>query len=156
MQRWHFIGVGILAVILTILTGLAPAQMRGRGQGFRVCPYASYECPLPPKDVCKPLNINGKVTGVVTESPQPGMYPGMTLSLDSKERGRVQVHLGPVWYLERQEVSFQPGDEVTVKGVCFDSEGKSKLVAAEVIKGDHVLLLRDSTGQPLWEAWRPR
>jgi hypothetical protein len=156
MRRGLLMSMGILAVILTVLAGLAPAQMRGRGQGFRVCPYTTYACPLPPKDLCKPLNITGRVTGVLTESLEPGMYPGMTLSLDSKERGRVKVHLGPVWYLERQGVSFQPGDEVRVKGVCFDSGGETKLVAAEVIKGDHVLLLRDASGQPLWEAWRKR
>jgi hypothetical protein len=84
------------------------------------------------------------------------MYPGMALTMQSKERGRVRVSLGPVWYLERQEVFFQPGDEVRVKGVCFDSGGETKLVAAEVFKGDYVLALRDAMGRPLWEAWRKR
>lgn len=156
MKRWHLMGMGISAVILTVLAGIAPAQLRGRGQGFRVCPYNSYKCPLPSKDVCRPMEIKGKITGVLTETPEPGMYPGMALFMQSKEKGRVRVSLGPVWFLERQEVFFQPGDEVTVNGVCFDSGGETKLVAAEVIKGDYVLALRDSQGRPLWEAWRKR
>ena len=156
MTRWHMVGMGLVIMILTVLAGTAPAELRGRGQGFRVCPYTTYQCPLPPKDVCRPMEIKGTITGVLTESPEPGMYPGMALSLQSKEQGKVRVHLGPVWYLERQEISFQPGDEVTVKGVCFDSEGETKLVAAEVLMGDHVLALRDSLGRPLWEAWRKR
>ena len=156
MKRRHLMRIGMSVIILAVLAGITSAQIRGRGQGFQVCPYTTYKCPLPPKEVCRPLEIKGKITGVLTESPQPGMYPGMALYLQTKEKGRVRVHLGPVWYLERQEVFFQPGDELTVKGVCHDAEGETKLVAAEVFKDDHVLILRDSMGQPLWEAWRKR
>ena len=63
---------------------------------------------------------------------------------------------GRVQEVGENVTQFQPGDEVTVKGVCFDSEGETKLVAAEVLMGDHVLALRDSQGRPLWEAWRKR
>ena len=156
MGRWHIIILGLLAMILTVWVGSVPAQLLGRGQGFRVFPYEPYKCPTPSKEVCRPLDITGEITQVLTETPQPGMYPGMAFLMDSDKHGRVRVHLGPVWFLERQEVSFQPGDEVTVKGVCFDSEGQTRLVAAEVVKGDNVLVLRDSMGRPYWEALQKR
>lgn len=156
MQRGQIMVIGLVAMILTVLVGTAPAQLRGRGQGFRVCPYTSYKCPTPSQDVCRPLDITGKITGLLTESPQPGMHPGMAFFMQTKDKGRVRVSLGPVWFLERQEVFFKIGDKVKVKGVCFDSGGETKLVAAEVVKGDNVLVLRDSMGRPLWEAWRKR
>jgi len=68
----------------------------------------------------------------------------------------VRVHLGPVWYLERQEFDFKPGQEVQVKGVCLGEKGETRLIAAQVIVGDSVLLLRDQQGRPMWEAWRRR
>jgi len=148
MKRWQIIVIGLVVIILLALAGTVPAQLRGRGQGFRVCPYSPYQCPLPSKEVCRPLEITGKVTEVFTETHKPGMYPGMALKVKSKKHGRVTVHLGPVWFLERQEFSFQPGDEVTVEGVCYDSAGQTKLVAAEVVHGDNVLILRDSLGRP--------
>jgi hypothetical protein len=69
----------------------------------------------------------------------------------------VHVHLGPVWYLERQEFDLKPGDEVRVKGMCEqqkDKDGKLRLIAYELHKGGFVLHLRDSQGRPNWEAWR--
>ncbi len=148
--------IGLFTLILIVCAGNSSAQLRGRGQGFRICPYQPYQCPTPRKDLCRPLTITGKITQVLTETHKPGVYPGMAFLMESQKEGRVRVHLGPVWFLERQEVFFQPGDEVTVKGVCFKANGQTKLVAAQVIKGDHVLVLRDSQGQPLWEAWRKR
>jgi len=156
MKRWRIKGIVLAAVIVTALAGTASAQLGGRGQGFRACPYTPYQGPTPSKEVCRPLTLTGKITEVLTETHKPGMYPGMAFLMESEKQGRVRVHLGPVWFLERQEFSFQPGDQVEVKGVCFESEGQTKLVAAEVVKGDNVLVLRDSQGQPLWEAWRKR
>lgn len=63
------------------------------------------------------------------------MHPGMTLEIDTRTQGRVHVHLDPVWYLERQEFFLNPGDELSIKGVFLQLEGKSKLVACELAQG---------------------
>jgi hypothetical protein len=84
------------------------------------------------------------------------MYPGMALTVDTKDHGLVRVHLGPVWYLERQEFTLSPGQQVEVQGVCLEEQGKVRLIAAQVTAGDHLLMLRDSQGRPMWEAWRKR
>jgi hypothetical protein len=80
----------------------------------------------------------------------------MAIIVDSKDRGQVHVHLGPVWYLERQEFDLEPGQEVTVQGIRLEEKGASRLIAAQVTVGDSVLLLRDAEGRPMWEAWRKR
>lgn len=127
MRRWKYAGTGILVGALLSLALIDPGWSRGRGQGFRPCPYTSYVCPV--KASCKPFD----------------------------ERGQVHVHLGPVWYLERQNFELKPGDEVTVKGMCEQEKGgKREVIAYELSKGDYVLSLRDSQSRPNWEAWRKR
>jgi len=155
MEKWKFIGIGILVLAVLSLSLNGPAWSQGRGQGFRPCPYTSYLCPV--KTICKPFDESGKVVQVFSESLEDTMQPGMAILMDTKTRGQVHVHLGPVWYLERQEFELKPGDDVKVKGMCEQKKGgKTEVVAYELSKGDYVLSLRDSQGRPNWEAWRKR
>jgi hypothetical protein len=147
-------GIALALLAAWALAPAGPAWSQGRGQGFRPCPYTPYECPA--TGVCKPLTVKGKVTRVFTETLQDNMYPGMALTVDTKDHGLVRVHLGPVWYLERQEFTLSPGQQVEVQGVCLEEQGKVRLIAAQVTAGDHLLMLRDSQGRPMWEAWRKR
>jgi hypothetical protein len=45
MKRWHFLYFGL--IVLSFLIWAVPPQAlgQGRGQGFRPCPYAPYQCP---------------------------------------------------------------------------------------------------------------
>lgn len=137
-----------------LVLGTTEVLAQGRGQGFRPCPYRPYDCPL--VGVCKPMKVTGKISRVFTESLAEDMYPGMALILDTKDKGKVQVHLGPVWFLERQEFELQPGQEATVQGICVEEGKTTRLVASHLEVGDHVLILRDLEGRPVWEAWRKR
>ncbi|MEW6660703.1 MAG: hypothetical protein AB1424_18835 [Thermodesulfobacteriota bacterium] len=154
MKRWPLVGTSVLGLAVWSWVMAAPALSQGRGQGFRPCPYAPYTCKV--SNLCRPLNDRGKVVQVRTEMIQEGMYPGMALLVDTKSHGQVLVHLGPVWYLERQEFTINPGDEVGIKGMCDKLDGKVSVVAYELTKGDYVLHLRDAQGRPNWEAWRQR
>jgi hypothetical protein len=155
MKKWKFVGIGILVLAVLLLSLSAPVWSQGRGQGFRPCPYTSYVCPV--KATCKSFEENGQVVQVFTESLEDTMQPGMAVLMNTKTRGQVHVHLGPVWYLERQEFELKPGDEVKVKGMCEQETGaKKEIIAYELSKGDYVLSLRDSQGRPNWEAWRKR
>ncbi len=155
MKRWQLIGITLLIIITWGLCLTAPAWTQGRGQGFRPCPYTPYTCPV--KATCKPFEESGNVVQVLTETLEDAMQPGMAVVMDTKTGGRVHVHLGPVWYLERQEFELKPGDEVRVKGMCEkEKDGKLRVIAYELTKGDYVLSLRDSQGRPNWEAWRRR
>lgn len=148
--------VVVVAILMLGLGGLmpVPAQAQGRGQGFRPCPYRPYDCPL--TGICKPMKISGKINRIFTETLAEDMYPGMALILETQDKGRIHVHLGPVWFLERQEFALQPGQEATIQGICVEEGKTTRLVAARLETGDHVLVLRDLEGRPVWEAWRRR
>lgn len=153
MKRWQLVGIGVLGLMVWCWLAAGPVWGQGRGQGFRPCPYEAYTCPV--KQTCKPFDESGKVVQVLTETLATGMYPGMAVVVDTKAQGQVHVSLGPVWYLERQEFELKPGDEVRVKGMC-EKDGKLRVIAFELTKGDYVLQLRDSLGRPNWEAWRKK
>jgi hypothetical protein len=154
MKRWYLLG--FILMVLSLLVWAVPPQAmsQGRGQGFRPCPYKAYACPV--GNICKPFDDRGRVVQVLTETIEEGMYPGMALLVDTKTQGRVHVHLGPIWYLERQEFEIKPGDEVRLKGMCEKKDGKMEVIAFELTRGDFVLQLRDAQGRPNWEAWRKR
>ena len=153
MKRCQLILSSVLGLLVCCSALAGPAWSQGRGQGFRPCPYSPYLCPV--KGVCKSFDESGKVLQVLTESLEDGMHPGMAVVVDTKTQGRVHVHLGPVWYLERQEFELKPGDEVRIKGMCeAKKDGKLRVAAYELTKGDYVLHLRDALGRPNWEAWR--
>ena len=154
MKRSYFLTVGVAALCLMVWGTAVPAFSQGRGQGFRPCPYSPYLCPV--AQTCKPFDSSGKVVQVLTESLEDGMHPGMAIVVDTKTQGRVHVHLGPFWYLERQEFEIKPGDEVGIKGMCDKKNEKMDVIAYELTHGDYVLHLRDSQGRPNWEAWRKR
>jgi hypothetical protein len=155
MRHWQMFALGLTALFMLVLVLPQSALSQGRGQGFRSCPYTPYLC-APPKAVCRPLTISGKITRVFTETLQDRMQPGMAINIASRHHGQVRVHLGPVWYLERQAFDLTPGQEVQVQGVCLPEKGETRLIAAQVTVGDHILVLRDANGRPMWEAWRKK
>jgi hypothetical protein len=71
-------------------------------------------------------------------------------------KGTISVHLGPGWYIENQDLKIAPNDKIEIKGSRITFEDKPTLIAAEVKKGDDVLVLRDASGFPVWSGWRRR
>ena len=43
------------------------------------------------------------------------MEPGLGVDVQTLDQGLVHVHLGPLWFLDRQEADLKPGDEVTIR-----------------------------------------
>jgi hypothetical protein len=99
--------------------------------------------------------IAGEVVSVDLVTPMKGMSQGVHLAVKT-EKETLDVHLGPSWYLENQDVKLVPKDQVEVKGSRVTVAGKPALIAAEVKKGDGVLVLRDEKGFPAWSAMRRR
>jgi hypothetical protein len=58
--------------------------------------------------------------------------------------------------MERLDAKIIKGDQVEVKGVRTTIAGKPVVLAAEVKKGDNVLVLRDANGVPVWSGWGRR
>lgn len=66
------------------------------------------------------------------------------------ETDSIPVHLGPAWYVDKQNVKICSKDRVEVTGSMINLNGKQTIIAAEIEKGGKVLKLRDKGGVPAW------
>jgi hypothetical protein len=143
----------VLLLLMLLFAGSTAAEngFQGRGSG-------GWGAGLPYNRVYDPMSVrtlNGEVVWVKKLVPADGMADGLHLLLKTREMS-LPVHLGPLWYLERQDFSLGAGDAIEVTGSQVIFEGMPALIAAEVKKTDNVLLLRETSGFPLWSAWRRR
>lgn len=99
--------------------------------------------------------ISGTVVSVDRFVPLKGMSYGLHINVKT-DKETIAVHLGPVWYMERQDLKIEVGDIVEIKGSRVTIGDKLSILAAEVKKGEDILVLRDSAGIPAWAAWRRR
>lgn len=97
--------------------------------------------------------VSGEVVRVEHVRSTRGMSGGVYLVLRTAD-ATLAVHLGPAWYVDRQDLKVAVGDRIEVKGSRVTVDGKPALVAAEVKKGDHTLVLRDENGIPKWSGGR--
>jgi len=139
-----------MVVLLTASLALAgPGKWGGRGSG-------GWGMGTPYQGMYNPANLetfSGEVIGLEQTVPMKRMNQGIALVVKT-EKETVTVHLGPSWYMERLDAKIAKGDQVEVKGVRTNLAGKPVVLAAEVKKGDSVLILRDASGVPVWSGWR--
>jgi hypothetical protein len=76
----------------------------------------------------------------------------MLVQTDDGKSTRVQV--GPVWYLERQDLDIKENTRVQVTGARAEIDGQPVLMAREVQFDGQVLTLRDAQGMPAWSSLR--
>jgi hypothetical protein len=96
--------------------------------------------------------IRGTITRVEVVR-RRAMAEGVHITV-ATDAASVEVHLGPAWFIENQEISLDVGDQVEVRGVRTTYLQRPAIIAAEVTRGDDVLTLRDEAGFPRWAAWR--
>lgn len=97
--------------------------------------------------------INGEVESIGAIKPKSGMSCGVCLKIKNGKE-IVPVHLGPEWFIENQDVAIEPLDDVEVKGSKITLDGEPALIAAEIKKGEKMMILRDNKGFPRWSCWR--
>ncbi len=93
--------------------------------------------------------VKGTVESIDSIKGPRGRAEGIHLSLKT-EKETIVVHLGPSWYIGKQDVKIKTNDNVEVKGSRITLQGKPVILAAEVRKGNEVLSLRNAEGLPLW------
>lgn len=98
-------------------------------------------------------NTAGEILAVEMITPMIVMSYGVHIVLQT-DTDTISVHLGPGWFIENQDVKMVPRDKVEIKGSRITFEGKPVIIAAEIKKGDEVLMLRDAGGYPVWSGWR--
>ena len=92
----------------------------------------------------------GLRSDVVT--PLKGMDPGVALTIKTEKAGNMQVHLGPEWYMKRQQEKFADGDEIEVVGSKVEVDQKPVIMATQVRVKGRSLTLRNADGVPTWDA----
>lgn len=65
-------------------------------------------------------------------------------------QGRLTVHLGPEWFMEKHGFKIRHGDQITVTGSRVLIGGKPVLIAGKISNQHEVLVLRDGEGMPVW------
>ena len=143
--------IAVLILLCLIFAGTVSAQQamnwKGSGGWGAKAPYARMYNPLTVEIV------TGEVVSVDTVIPLQGMNSGMHLTVQT-DTETISVHLGPIWYLENQDVKIAVADQVEVTGSRVTLDGRSVLIAVQLKKGADTLLLRDENGFPVWSGWR--
>jgi hypothetical protein len=150
MRREHIINVMIAASLVLIVSTAYAGPWRGwRGSGgWGVgSQYNRMYNPAPVE------NVSGVVESVDKITPMKGMNSGIHIMLKT-DKETISIHVGPEWYIERQDVKLEKGDKIEVKGSRVTFSGKPAIIAAEVKKDDRTLVLRDGSGIPAWAGWR--
>lgn len=145
-RAWRVLGVILSLVFSTAVVASAQGGKGSGGWGMN----SAYGRLYNPSTV---ETVTGKVVAVSKMTPMKGMGPGIHLDLQTQKE-TLSVHLGPAWYLERQDTRVEKGDQLEVTGSLVTVGGKAALIASEVKKNDQVLKLRDANGVPVWSGWR--
>ncbi len=145
----------VIAIISIISLAVAAESFGQRGMHWRGGGWgmgSQYGRMYNPKTV---ETISGEVERVDTITPMKGMSGGVHLVVKT-DKEAISVHLGPVWYLENQDIKIQPKDKVEITGSRITFDGKPAIIAKDVKKGEEVLNLRDDNGYPVWSGWRKK
>lgn len=144
-----FIAVLVALVAAASIGVAAPAGFGWRGsRGWAV--DGNYGRLFDPKSV---VTIHGTIASLTEVTPMKGMGMGVHVMLKT-DAETVDVHLGPVWYLESQDADLKAGDTIEVRGSRVEIDKRPTLIAIEIKRGDDVLVLRDADGVPRWAGWR--
>lgn len=143
---------GILLAGLTLIGGGTTLNKRAVGGSGGWGARAAYTRLY---DIRTVETIAGSIVAIERVPPRAGMFEGVHLKVRTKAE-TLSVHLGPAWYLDRQDTGLMVEDLIEARGSRITFEGKPALIAARVVRGDDVLELRDETGAPFWAAWRGR
>ncbi len=150
MSRGKIVWISIVIPVFLIASASFAQAWRGwRGSGGWGAGSA-YQRMYDPQTV---ETVKGTIESVQKFTPMHGMYSGIHLMVKT-EKETISVHLGPEWYIERQDMKFSKGDSVQVTGSRLTFDGKPAIIAQEVKKDGGTLVLRNKAGIPEWAGWR--
>lgn len=94
--------------------------------------------------------IHGTVQSVGTFRLEGTSIPGLSLQITTDDGRPMTIHVGPSPYVERQNIMFHPGDDVTITGSPANWNGRDIVLASRITVGTKTLDLRSNDGRPLW------
>ena len=127
----------VLAIALGLTMGsLSYAQMSGGPKG------------APMYNKSTEITVKGTVEAV-TQMTGARAWSGTHLQLKTATE-TFDVHVGPSWFLTRNNFDIAKGDEIEVTGSKVKFGNTDALLARDIQKGAQKLELRDAMGYPLW------
>ena len=136
----------LIALLTPLLASWAVAQqgMGGRmGMGKGMAKY----------DTATEATLKGTVVAVNQIAGPRGGPGGTHLTLKTGQE-TLDVHLGPVAFLQKEGIEIAKGDQVEVTGSRVKSQGGEAVLAREVKKGGKTFTLRNAQGVPKWSMGR--
>jgi hypothetical protein len=70
---------------------------------------------------------------------------------DGKE---YQVHMGPIWYWQREQLELKPNAKAQIKGEVEEVKGAYHLYPWEIVQDGKTMALADKDGVPNWAGRR--
>ena len=124
----------LVASVIVALSGIAFAQKNDS----------------PKYDAKTEIQLSKAVVQDVQDVTLPSGHHRVVLSVKSGN-DLYSVSLSPKAYLETMDASFKQGDTVDIVGSkVTDSDGKTLILARELVKGGDTLVFRDKSGEPAW------
>ncbi|MGC1454879.1 MAG: hypothetical protein WA946_06785 [Nitrospirota bacterium] len=143
----RYIVASLVSLLLVALVSVTASAQQGFGRTGRRGGIKSEG--QPKYDPSQAEIVSGEVAAVKDIETKTGKMSGVGLEVNTGSQNLL-VYLGPHIYVDMQNVTIVPGDEVDIKGVKVVLEGQIILLAGEVRKANGVLRLRDDNGRPLW------
>jgi hypothetical protein len=140
--------IAIAIAVFSLFIGITEAQQgmqsrrgmgmgKGMNQAYRMFDSKTIE------------NISGEVISIDNSTGVKGNNIGVHLTLKT-DKETISVHLGPSWFIDKQDVKIQAKDKIEIKSSRIIYQGKPTIVAMYVNKGGKSIKLRDENGKPVW------
>ena len=149
-KKLIFVGIFILALISTSTCFAQKLRdWQGSGGWGMFSPYSKMF------DSRSVETIKGEVLTIERFIPLKGMSSGLQIIVRT-ETDTIAAHLGPEWFMDNQDIHIEREDIIEIKGARITFDGKSVLIATEILRRTDILRLRNISGFPVWIAWRRR
>jgi hypothetical protein len=123
-----------------------PAETKDMGGWEKNSPYNRLYNPA------ETDRIKGDVEKITAIVPMPGMSPGVAIIIRESKSETTMVHLCPTWYIDPKNTGLKKGDQVKIRGVWAEVDGKYVFMGSKIKRGDYfelkVRLTKDGT--PFW------
>ncbi|HCD52908.1 MAG TPA: hypothetical protein DEQ34_10700 [Balneolaceae bacterium] len=145
----RILGYALLIAVLPLVLQAQMGQGRGNGQGQGNNAANKAKQMNRMFDVNTVSTFEGVITEVVIDSSRNRNMTGIHLMVKTGDVVK-EVHVGPVTFLNNQEMTFEEGDTIEITGSAVTLNSKDFVIAKSLNKGGKALQLRDDTGKPVW------
>lgn len=146
MKKLSIIIISISILGLVSATNILAQNGMGGQKGKGMGKHANMQRMYDTKTV---ETINGEITSIDKMQSKNGKNEGIHLVLKTNNE-KIPVHLGPSWFIDKQDIKFALNDKLSVKGSRVTYKDKPAIIAAEISKDGKTLKLRDDNGIPVW------